>query len=165
MKKINDCIFKFLIEPVIKISGVALLAAILLQILGRMFMANPPAWTEEMSRFIFLWYCLLGCSITLRNKQMLGFDYIYNKFGAKARYVVDLCIQIMVIAFGAYCTFYGSQLLEVVAKRVAPITRLSMRWFYLVLPIMGVLFVLLGLERLIELIKNKNGIAGEEEAK
>ena len=78
---------------------------------------------------------------------------------------MDLCIQIMVIAFGAYCTFYGSQLLEVVAKRVAPITRLSMRWFYLVLPIMGALFVLLGLERLIELIKNKNGIAGEEEAK
>lgn len=156
MKKINDFIFKYLINPVVKVTGVALLLVILLQIFGRMFMKRPPAWTEEMSRFIFLWYCFLGCAVTLRHKQHLGLDYFYLKMGKKAQYIIDLCIQVLTIVFGIYCAVYGTQLLEIVTKRVAPITRLSMRYFYLVLPIMGILFVLLGLENLIDLLKNRS---------
>ena len=161
MKKINDCIFKYLVNPVVKVTGVALLLVILLQIFGRTFMKNPPPWTEEMSRFIFLWYCFLGCAVTLRAKQHLGLDYFYHKFSPGFRKAVDIVIQLLTMAFGLYCAFYGTKLLEIVHKRVAPITRLSMRWFYLVLPIMGVLFVLLVLENLIDLIK-KNP-SGEKE--
>ena len=155
MKKINDCIFKYLINPVVKLSGVALLLVILLQIFGRTFMKNPPPWTEEMSRFIFLWYCFLGCAVTLREKQPLGLDYFYNKFNVKVRRTIDIIIQILTLVFGGYCAFYGTTLLDVVRKRVAPITRLSMRWFYFVLPIMGALFVLLALENLIDLLKKE----------
>ena len=164
MKTINDCIFKYLINPAIKLTGVGLLLVILLQIFGRSFMQNPPPWTEEMSRFIFLWYCFLGCAVTLRNKQHLGLDYFYNKFSAKVRRVIDIIIQILTLVFGAYIAFYGTTLLEVVRKRVAPITRLSMRWFYLVLPIMGALFVLLAIENLMELVKKEPDTKKEGEA-
>lgn len=153
MKKINDCIFKYLINPVVKLSGVALLLVILLQIFGRSFLKTPPPWTEEMSRFIFLWYCFLGCAVTLRNKQHLGLDYFYNKFSPSVRRVIDIVIQILTLVFGLYVAYYGTTLLDVVRKRVAPITRLSMRWFYLVLPIMGALFVLLAIENLIDIFK------------
>lgn len=62
MKKINDAVFKYAVDPVIKITGIALLLDIMLQIFGRAFMAKPPAWTEELSRFLFLdvllpWLC------------------------------------------------------------------------------------------------------------
>ena len=157
MKKINDFIFRYLINPVVKVTGVALLLVILLQIFGRMFMKRPPAWTEEMSRFIFLWYCFLGCAVTLRKNQHLGLDYFYLKMSKKAQHIIDICIQVLTIGFGAFCAIYGIQLLEIVKKRVAPISRLSMRYFYLVLPIMGVLFVLLGIENLISQIKNNPG--------
>ena len=161
MKKINDYIFKYLVNPIVKITGVALLLIILLQIFGRTFMKNPPPWTEEMSRFIFLWYCFLGSACTLRAKQHLGLDYFYNKFNAKVRRVIDFVIQILTLAFGLYIAYYGTTLLGVVKKRVAPITRISMKWFYLVLPIMGVLFVLLALENLVDLLKKP---AAEKEA-
>ncbi len=162
MKKINDIVFKYLINPAVKVTGIALLLVILLQIFGRMFLSRPPAWTEEMSRFIFLWYCFLGCACTLRAKQHLGLDYFYNKFGKKVQTTIDVIIQILTAVFGLYCAFFGSQVIKVVAKRVAPITRLSMRWFYLVLPIMGVLFVMLSLENLIELFKKSKAERGGE---
>lgn len=153
MKKFNDMVFRYLVDPAVKITGVALLLIIILQIFGRSFMAHPPAWTEEMSRFIFLWYCFLGCAETLRAKQHLGLDYFYNKFGKTVRDVVDVIIQLLTLVFGVYCAFYGYQVLGVIAKRVAPITRLSMKWFYLVLPIMGALFALIAIENLIEMFK------------
>lgn len=162
MKKINDAVFKYAVDPVIKITGIALLLDIMLQIFGRAFMAKPPAWTEELSRFLFLWYCFLGCAVTLCNKQHLGLDFFYNKFSAKVRRVIDYCIHVLTLVFGGYLAFYGFQVLTVVTKRTAPITGWSMKWFYLVLPIMGILFVMLAVENIVEMIKNKPDSKKEE---
>lgn len=162
MKKVNDLLFKFLLEPAVKITGVLLLLVITLQIFGRTFMSTPPSWTEEMSRFFFLWYSFLACAVTLRAKQHLGLDYFYRKFNPKFRHGLDMVIQVLVLAFGAYIAFYGIQLLSIVTRRKAPITGWSMTFFYLVLPIMGVLFILIALEHLEELI-HKNAKEGSAE--
>ena len=81
----------------------------------------------------------------------------------KIRKTIDIIIQILTLVFGGYVAFYGTTLLDVVRKRVAPITRLSMRWFYLVLPIMGALFVLLAIENLIALLKKGPTVEKEGE--
>ena len=153
MKKVNDLLFKFLLEPAVKITGVLLLLVIMLQIFGRTFMSTPPSWTEEMSRFFFLWYSFLACAVTLRAKQHLGLDYFYRKFNPGFRHILDYVIQILVLGFGAYIAFYGVQLLSIVAKRKAPISGWSMTYFYLILPIMGVLFILIAPEHLKELVR------------
>lgn len=156
MKKVNDTIFKFLLEPAVKIFGILLLVVISLQIFSRSFMETPLSWTEEISRFVFIWYSFLACAVTLRAKQHLGLDYFYKTmFPPKMRTVVDYVIQVLVLVFGVYCTYYGIQLLDIVTKRKAPISGWSMKWFYLVLPIMGVLFVLIALEEIEALIRSK----------
>lgn len=146
MKKVNDLIFKYILNNAVKIFGVLLLAIITLQIIGRTFMDTPPSWTEEMSRFTFVWYSFLACIVTLREKQHLGLDYFYKKFNPKFARGVDYATQGLILFFGGYVLYYGVQLLGVVAKRKAPITGWSMVWFYLVMPIMGAMFVLIALE-------------------
>lgn len=155
MKKINDLIFKYVLNNAVKVFGVLLLAIITLQIIGRTFMPTPPSWTEEMSRFTFVWYSFLACAVTLREKQHLGLDYFYKKFKPGFAHIVDLVTQGLILVFGAYCLYYGVTLLGVVAKRKAPITGWSMTWFYLVMPIMGALFVLVALENFEELLSKK----------
>ncbi len=157
MKKINDFLFKYVINNLVKIFGVALLCVILLQIFGRTFMSSPPSWTEEVSRFTFLWYSFLACAVTFREKQHLGLDYFYHKFPAGMRHGVDLATQLLILFFGVFIAFYGYNLLSVVANRKAPITGWNMRIFYMVLPIMGVLFVLVALENLQGLLTKKEG--------
>jgi len=153
MKKINDLVFHYLLNNAIKIFGVALLFVILLQIFGRSFMSTPPSWTEEMSRFLFVWYSFLACVVTLREKQHLGLDYFYRKFSRTIARIIDYSTQALILFFGVYTTYYGYQLLGIVAKRKAPITKWNMTWFYLVLPLMGVLFVLVALENIQALVK------------
>lgn len=155
MKKVNDLIFKWVLNPAVKIFGVLLLLVIILQIFGRMFMETPPSWTEEMSRFLFVWYSFLACIVTLREKQHLGLDYFYRKFNPRFAHVVDYFIQALILFFGGYTTYYGITLLSVVAKRKAPITGWTMNWFYLVMPIMGAMFVLIALENFQELATAK----------
>ena len=161
MKRVNDFIFKFLLEPAIKIFGIALILVIMLQIFGRTFMKTPPSWTEEVSRFTFIWYSFLACAVTLRAKQHLGLDYFYNKFNVGFRHAVDIVIQLLTLVFGVYTAYYGTTLLSVVARRKAPITGWNMRWFYLVMPVMGVLFVLIALENLQALFAKKDTEGGQ----
>ena len=150
MKKINHIIFTYIVDPVTKIFGIALFAVIMLQIFGRTFMSTPPSWTEEVSRFCFVWFCFLAVSETLRAKQHLGLDYFYNKFSVKTKLVLDVAIHALTMVFGAYCLFYGIQLLSIVGRRTAPITGWNMAWFYVTLPVMGGLMILISLEQILE---------------
>lgn len=164
MKKFNDMVFKFLVEPAIKIFGIALCLVIMLQIFGRTFMSTPPSWTEEVSRFTFVWYCFLGAAYTMRQKQHLGLDYFYMKFNPKFRHFIDIVINLCVTVFGLYTAVYGTTLLEIVSRRKAPITGWGMQWFYLVMPIMGVLFALVGIEFLLDVLKEGKSKGKEGEA-
>ncbi len=148
MKKLNDFIFRYLVNNAVKIFGVALLFIICLQIYGRSFMASPPSWTEEMSRFTFVWYCFLSTAVTLRNKSHLGLDYFYYKFPSKMKVTVDWCIQLFTLFFGLFILYYGIPLLDVVGNRKAAITGWNMRYFYVVMPICGALLALVALEEL-----------------
>lgn len=148
MKKINDVIFKYIIHNAVKLFGVALLFIICLQIYGRSFMATPPSWTEEMSRFTFVWYCFLATSVTLRAKGHLGLDYFYNKFPSKMRSVLDWCIQLITLGFGVFIVKWGVPLLDIVGNRKAAITGWNMKYFYVVMPICGALLALVALEEI-----------------
>lgn len=164
MKKFNDVVFTYILNNAVKVFGVALLFIICLQIYGRSFMATPPSWTEEMSRFTFVWYCFLSTAITLRAKAHLGLDYFYRKFPTKMQTAIDWCIQVITLGFGLFIVYYGIPLLEIVGKRKAAITGWNMKYFYVVMPICGALLALVALEELEVLYKrtiaNKKG--GEE---
>ena len=39
-----------------------LVAVVFLQVSSRFVFKLPIEWSEEMSRFVFIWFCWLGCS-------------------------------------------------------------------------------------------------------
>lgn len=155
IKKLNDGIFKYIVNNAVKGFGVALLFVICLQIYGRSFMATPPSWTEEVSRFTFVWYCFLSCAVTLRAHQHLGLDFFYRQFPPKMQEAVDWAIQLITLGFGVFICYYGIPLLNVVGNRTAAITKWNMKVFYVVMPICGVLLALVALEEIEALIKRK----------
>lgn len=157
MKKINHFVFDIVVNNVTKVVGICMLCVICLQIFARMFMTIPFSWTEELSRFTFIWYCFLGCAVTLRAKEHLGLDYFYKKFKPGFAHVVNICIQLLTFAFGALCTFPGIKLLPITGRRLSPVMRVPMSYIYVCLPVMGVLFMLIAAETLIELLKKRGG--------
>lgn len=156
MKKLNYFVFDIVVNNATKAVGIAMLCVICLQIFARMFMSTPFSWTEEMSRFTFIWYCFLGCAVTLKAKEHLGLDYFYKKFSPGIAYSADIIIQILIFMFGAICTFPGIKLLPITARRLSPVMRIPMNYIYLCIPVMGVLFMLIAAENLYGLLKKEN---------
>lgn len=157
MKKLNYIVFDIVVNNLTKVVGIAMLCVICLQIFARMFMSTPFSWTEELSRFTFIWYCFLGCAVTLKAKEHLGLDYFYRKFKPGFARWVDILIQVLTFAFGVLCTFPGIRLLPITAKRLSPVMRIPMNYIYVCIPVMGLLFMLISVENMIGLLKNSDG--------
>jgi TRAP-type C4-dicarboxylate transport system permease small subunit len=121
-----------------------MLTCILLQIFTRTFLRLPFPWTDEMARFTFLWFCLVGSSLTLRHHLHLGIDYFMGKMKPKAQFVNRIFVYALIILFGVCMVIFGIQLLFIVGRQRSPTIRLPMWWIYLCLPLTGSLYAVLG---------------------
>ena len=53
-----------------------LMAAVIVQVLGRSVFASSPVWTEELTRFALLYLAALGAGLSYRNGELVNVDLI-----------------------------------------------------------------------------------------
>ena len=137
----------------VKIVGIVMVLAILLQLFSRLLLKVPFTWTDEMSRGAFVWYCFMGAAIAMRQYAHLGIDYFRSKLSGSGQWLSDLVVAFSVIVFGFLVAYLGWRLLGIVGRQKTPIMRISMQWFYLAVPLSGALICLQGLEFLLGYIE------------
>ncbi|MCL2380864.1 MAG: TRAP transporter small permease [Treponema sp.] len=148
MDKIVEILYDKILATLIKVIGLVMVLSILAQIFTRSFLRVPFAWTDEVARFSFLYFCFLGGVMTLRYKFHLGIDFFESKMPEKGRFFNRIFVYSMVIAFGFFMGIYGTMLMDIVGIQLTPILRIPMRHVYLALPVAGFLYAFLGFYQL-----------------
>lgn len=78
------------------ISAFGLIFTVLLQIVTRrLFVAIAPSWTEEASRFFFIYTISFGAGLAQREGYFVSMDYFYRKFNDRIRWIIDLVISVV----------------------------------------------------------------------
>ena len=149
MTRFMSIVFDGVIVVVVKLLGIVLVLGILLQIFSRQALKIPFPWTDELARGVFIWFCFLGAVLAMRQYAHLGIDYFRAMLSERGQWLNDIIVSLVVIVFGALVAYFGYRLLGVVGRQRTPIMRISMQWFYLVVPLSGALLSLQGLEFLL----------------
>jgi TRAP-type C4-dicarboxylate transport system permease small subunit len=149
MAKFVHILYDKIVFAIVWLVGSVMLVCILLQIFTRTFFKVPFPWTDELARFTFLWFCFSGSVLTLRKKLHLGIDYFEGKMPQKLKFANRVFVYSLIILFGIFITVLGAQLLEIVSGQVSPIIRMPMVLVYIALPLMGILYIILGLYQLL----------------
>ncbi len=155
MDRVIEFLFEKLLPFLLKLIGFILVFAILLQIFVRFIMIHPFSWTEELSRFSFIWFCFLGSAYALKKNLHLGIDYFYKKAAPATQRKIDLFIHLLILFFGILLCYYGTIMTRISSFQKSPILRLQMSYMYIVLPITGGFFLILSGYRLYQLIRKK----------
>jgi len=155
MDRLIEFLFEKLILFLLKLIGSILLLTILLQIFVRFIMVHPFSWTEELSRFSFIWFCFLGSAYALKKNLHLGIDYFYKKAAPATRRKMDMFIHLIILFFGFLLCYYGTIMTQISSFQKSPILRLQMSYMYMVLPITGSFFLLFSGYRLYQIIRKK----------
>lgn len=90
---------------VIGLVGFIISAAI--QIFSRTFLPKIPSWTEEASRYLFIYSVAFGCGLVARRNEFVIVDFLVDRLKPGARKVQRVLVDILVLAFNIFMIFYS----------------------------------------------------------
>jgi TRAP-type C4-dicarboxylate transport system permease small subunit len=143
---------------------VVLLAAMVLMVFGNVVLRygfnSGITFSEELSRWAFVWMTFLGAIIALKDNGHLGTDMLVGRLGPMGKKVC-LAIAETLMLYSVWLIFSGSWSQVVISREVeAPVTGWSMAW----LPAAGVVFAAsAAIFHLLKLAKLASGTLRDED--
>ncbi len=134
------------------ISAFGLIFTVILQIITRRFFVDLTlSWTEEASRFFFVYTISFGAGLAQKEGYFVSMDYFYRKFNPKMKRIIDLIISISTIVLFLLMTVFSVYFIVLGLSETSPSLGLPMAMAFTSMLIMSgsVLFY-----ALIELIHN-----------
>lgn len=79
------------------------------QVLWRYVLHSPLGWTEQISRFAFIWIVMLGIPTIFNRNITMAFDILLGSLHGKIRTFLEVAIRVLGLAF---CVFWFVAALE-----------------------------------------------------
>lgn len=121
------------------------------QVLSRYFLSVPISFTLEVSKFLFIWISFLGFAIVLEYNEHISLDLLKDKLSPKWYNFLEIFVFFLIFSFSSILFFQGIKLVFATVNQVTPVTRISMSYIYIVIPI-SAFFMMLSSARY---VKNK----------
>lgn len=148
------CTYTFLIVVVL----------IFVQVVGRYVFGNAPTWSEELSRYLYVWECWVGVSLTQRENRHITLTFLIDTFPTKIRRISDIIAWILTVGTAAVLAYYGFELVAFSMQHgnLSPSLHLPMWVFYLCLPVGCVAFILRKIGEIVMMFKKDDTDVTEE---
>jgi TRAP-type C4-dicarboxylate transport system permease small subunit len=113
------------------------LVAIALQVLFRYVLELPLPWTEELSRYLFVWAALIGAAVSVGRNDQFVIPILFDHLPALLQRMLDLVIQVLGLGFAAIMVWYGFEMAGRLMMAASPVLPIPQGSVYLVIPIAG----------------------------
>ena len=120
----------------------AVFAVVLLQVIMRYLFERPNPWSEELSRFCFIWLSMIGASLALESQSHFTFDLAVTKLPYLLRIWVYRFSSSIVVAGTIGLIGLGFGLVHLVDGQRSAALDLPLSWVYLSVPVAGIFMLL-----------------------
>ncbi|WP_419162892.1 TRAP transporter small permease [Candidatus Palauibacter sp.] len=121
---------------------IAVAVVVLLQVLMRYLFAYPNPWSEEASRFCFIWMSLLGTSLAVARRAHFGFDQVTGRLAPRAKRIVEAFAGAVVLMFSLLLIATGIALMDLTMGERSAALNLPVALVYAAVPVSGALMVI-----------------------
>ena len=125
---------------------IALFAAIfvvmVLQVTCRYVLGSPLVWSEELSRYLYIWVCYLGAPVAMRRGSHIAITLLVDQLPPKVVRAIGVCLHIVAFLFLLELAIQGA-ILAVRSHTLIAIT-IPVPWslIYVAVPISALLMML-----------------------
>lgn len=148
LARINKTLIK-VIEYLLAALLLIAVVFILLQVVFRYILRSPLDWTEQGSRFMFIWMMMLGAAVVFYRDSAMAFDLLLHAFSPKLRFWVEAFIKVLVIFFSVYYGYQAFVLASSVVGRYTSGVRVPLTFMYSSMIVSNVFVVLVMVEKLL----------------
>ena len=156
IKRLETVVFTF--QAALSIVLLAALCIIVLtQVVFRYGLDDPLYWSEEVSRFMFVWLSFIGFGVVAHRRQEMRVAFFFDRLPAAAKKWVSAATLVCMLATCALITLYGIELALSSHDVLSIAIELPWSWIFLAVPL-G--FSLVFIQYVLRLILVLNGAEG-----
>jgi TRAP-type C4-dicarboxylate transport system permease small subunit len=119
-----------------------LIVPVTLQIISRYTALIPSwIWTEELSRFLFIWMIMLGATIGVREGSHFVVDVLPD-LPPRANALLQVVTNFLVLVFALVFVWWGIEFVRFGWDQTSELAELPMAFIFMAWPVAGVTWVL-----------------------
>ena len=119
-----------------------LIVPVTMQIVSRYTALIPSyIWTEELSRFMFIWMIMLGAMVALREGTHFDVD-VWPELGPRAAARLRIVSNLFVLVFVLVYVFWGIKFVRFGWSQESELAELPMPFIFLAWPVAGLTWLL-----------------------
>jgi TRAP-type C4-dicarboxylate transport system permease small subunit len=155
MKRIIK-ILENLINIVLAVSLAIMTVLVFGNVIFRYGFHSGITWSEELSRFLFIWLVFLGAIPTLKEGTHIGIDLISDKLSVVPRLIIGVIVH-SIILLTSIMVLLGSWKMSIDSlESYAPATGISYFYVYGIGVIMSIGMILISISSIYKFIKLKD---------
>lgn len=150
-------------RTLLSVSGVLITVMVILsvwQVITRYILNTPSTTSEEIIRFLLIWFALLSAAYVFGKKKHIAILFIREQFPLKAQLFIERLTNIIILLVALILMIYGGiKIVALTWTQYAPATGVSMALMYGALPISGLFIAFYSIRGIItnELPENDEG--------
>jgi TRAP-type C4-dicarboxylate transport system permease small subunit len=155
-----DAVITKLVNFMVIVLFTILTISCILQVFTRYVLNDSLFWTEELARYTYIWSNLLAASMCVKAKGHATVTMILDMMTVRVRRFFSILINLVMLWGAAIMVIYGYQVANNFMTQFSPALKIPMFYYYIVLPISGVLMIFYvlsdSLKVIIEIVNDVN---------
>lgn len=119
-----------------------------LQIVCRYILLELPPWSEELSRYLFIWANFVGAAVALERSAHVSIDSLVVRMPVSVRRKLETVVVVLVTAFAIFLLYEGVVTAYAMRDNYSVTMHFSMAWVFAALPTAGFIFLLYQLQKI-----------------
>ena len=141
MRKIIDAYHQLLIWLMVATVAI-LIIPVTIQIVSRYTQLIPAyIWTEELSRFLFIWMVMLGAMIGIKEGTHFEVD-VWPELGRRANAALKIVSHLFVLVFALVFVYWGIKFVQFGWYQESELAELPMPFIFVAWPLAGASWLL-----------------------
>jgi TRAP-type C4-dicarboxylate transport system permease small subunit len=120
----------------------AMTAIIVIQVIARYVVGSSLSWTEETSRFFFIWVVLLGTAIGVHDGSHVAVEFVLNRLPKPVNRFLKMSYTLCLCTLTGIMVWAGVKLARAVAVQLSPATRVPMSYVYAAVPVCAAIMLI-----------------------
>lgn len=138
--------FKKAMDKILEIFCIVIFSAMVIattyQVVVRYVFNRPSAYSETITRYLFVWLILYSAAYVFGKKEHIYIGAVKHKFKGNAQKTLDIIIELIIILFSSLVLVYGGlKVSSMNMLQLDSILGIPTGWVYSCIPISGIITI------------------------
>jgi len=151
-----------LMDTLLAILLFAIAVICIAEILSRTLIGPSIMWSNEASRYLFVYVVFVGAAVLTRDDDFIRMDLIQAKIPGKVRYYYDMVLQLLIICYAIVMLKNGYAFALKNGIQRSSAMHIPMNYLYMIMPVSGFMIILYALRNIVRETRKNFGKGGHE---